>query len=59
MQIVGKSTRVKVPKGYKIAKFPVGKNLFDFQILNQKNLAFIWSFYKVDQENYEERIGES
>lgn len=34
MQVIGKTSKVKVPVDGKISKFPVIKNLFDFQITN-------------------------
>lgn len=58
MQIVGKSTPVIIPNNHISGKFPPQKNLFDFQITNDKNFKYLWSLYGVDEDGLEERIEE-
>lgn len=36
MQIVGKSSKIGIAYNKNSAKFPVSRNLFDFQIINEK-----------------------
>lgn len=55
MQVIGKSTKLVVPALESEVSFPVSKNLFDFQITNEKKMNYTWSLYKVDNDEYEER----
>ena len=56
MQVIGKTIPIAIPHKRLSAKFAAQKNLFDFQVTYDKNFHYIWSLYRLDDDDYEERI---